>query len=236
MNPEHKIELLLAASPPEGEMAEIDEAYGHVNRMRLVTSVGLSPGVYESIATYDIRMLAVFSGVLPDIGSWVFADLLVKVESDCATLADRDARWAELCRMARREFSQHTLLNLRATARAWPFHKRRHTDVLTFEHHRLLVSYSGEEREFWMDTAQDMGWSSTRLRHELYARREDITLPLDPADIPHSEISDWLGVAGIELQREDDKSLTLTGNGLTVQVVAVLKGQEACLRLRYARI
>lgn len=186
------------------ELTLVEAAQRHCNRLRLVSTVGVMPSYLPTLTKHDATMLAVFSSTMEDAANWILADLLVWVEDKAGE--DRDAQWADLLKACGREYSLGTLLNMRATARAFPWERRRHSEVLKFRHHRLLVPYPTEEQEQWLDQAEAGEWSSARLEQELYWCRQP---GQHPAIRRMDEASDLFRSVGLRFERVDEYHATL---------------------------
>lgn len=144
--------------------------------------MGIAPGLLGELDNHDVACLLTYSSTLEDMSKWVVADLLVWAELRAAHHAGqnsgrafwdaRDALWDELLDSCKMDLSKHTCYNMVATAHAFPWQRRRHTETLSFEHHRLLVARDEDEQEYWLDMAEAGGWSVARLRGALYGETE----------------------------------------------------------------
>lgn len=162
----------------------ITQAYNHINKHKLITMTGLPPGIRESLSTQDAEMLCVYSETLSDVSSWVLADLLLwaedRVAADLGTrigvefYTRRDEAWTQLMRLTKREYTQATLRNMRAVARAFPYERRRISSIISFKHHRLLVSFPDDAQDYYLDLCEDYEWNSVQLERHLYNQRNDI--------------------------------------------------------------
>lgn len=160
------------------------EALEYIATRNLITSVGVA--ATATLTKTDVEHLLVYSGVLDDISNWVLADLLVWGENQAiGTLhvqhgvdfwAARDHIWEEMLRFCKKTISKSSCYHLAATARAWPYERRRTGPRLSFEHHRLLAGMSEDRQEYWMDVCEAGEWSAARLRQSLH---KDID-PLEP--------------------------------------------------------
>jgi hypothetical protein len=183
---------------PVSEMlAPIDRAYTEVLQRQLVTSVGVAPGLLNKLSDTDVGYLLMYSGVLDDMSKWVVADLLVWGEMRVAREVNassgreywdaRDKMWGEILSNCKMDISKHTAYNMAATARAFPWERRRHTATLSFEHHRLLSGKEHDEQEYWLDMTEDCEWSVHRLRGKLYGEGD----PLAPRQTVMSTPQDF---------------------------------------------
>ena len=208
------------------ELTLVDQAQRHVQRLRLVSTVGVMPAYLPALTKYDASMLAIVSSTMEDAANWILADLLVWVEDklageraaqDDAWNIERDRRWVDLLHACGREYTLGTLLNMRATARAFPWERRRHSEVLKFRHHRLLVPYLPEEQETWLDQCEAGAWSSAELERRLYWCREDgQRVAIRRMD----EASDVFRAAGMHFDRLDSHHATLAHGRDMVHVTA----------------
>lgn len=179
------------------ELALVDRAYDYVVQRQLVTSVGLAPTVSDDLTSFDAEMLLTYSGTLDDISRWVIADLLVWGEQVAEReIGNRNSReywrkrdgvWDAMLRVCKTDMSKHTAYNMAACAKAWPWGRRRHTETISFEHHRVLVSRNGEDQEYWLDLAEAGGWSVKRLRSQLFGDND----PLAPVAVMSKPIELW---------------------------------------------
>jgi hypothetical protein len=127
-----------------------------------------------------------YAGTLEDMSKWTVADLLVWGELQAAEKIgadsgqkyweERDLWWTNILAACKMDISRHTAYNMAATARAFPWARRRHTRVLSFEHHRVVTSREEEEQDQWLDMAEDGEWSVSKLRTRLYSQGD----PLSP--------------------------------------------------------
>jgi hypothetical protein len=58
-----------------------------------------------------------------------------------------------------------TVRNYAWVARRFELSRRR--DTLSFQHHAEVASLPPEEQDYWLDRAEDRGWSRNRLRQEI---------------------------------------------------------------------
>lgn len=160
------------------ELARVDEAAQLVNRYNFLTSVGIAPDVRANLSEREIELIAVYSETLSDVSLWTLADLLEEIYERCRKdisdrrqmVAKRNYLWEQLIRNAcKREWNLHTAYNVARVANVFPFEQRRHTDAISFEHHRLLCSVPKEEHEEWFDKIEAGRWTTAKLRYELYA-------------------------------------------------------------------
>ena len=170
-----------------------DTSLEYVATRNLITSVGVAANA--TLTKTDVEHLLVYSGVLEDISNWVLADLLVWGEELAyAEVGNRepsqkfwDARdqvWGEMLRFCKKNTTKSAAYHLVATAKAWPYERRRHTTCISFEHHRLLSGYPPDQQEYWMDVAEAGEWSSAKLRQSLYSGIDPLVVANTP---PHVE-------------------------------------------------
>jgi hypothetical protein len=62
-----------------------------------------------------------------------------------------------------------TVRNYAWVARRFEMSRRR--DTLSFQHHAEVASLPPEEQDYWLDHAEDDGWSRNRLRQEIRSSR-----------------------------------------------------------------
>ena len=203
------------------EVGAVDVAQKHIAKTKMITSVGIAPAWTRSLTQDDANQCALYCGTLSDVSSWTFADLLVWAEDKAPDLEYRRSYWNQLCQISKRTYAPHSLLNLAAVARAFPWERRRHTDVLSFRHHRLVVSMSTSRQEYWLDMAQDMNWSSRRMEMEIRDEREE---PL--AVLPPPSVSAWFEMMDIQMTRVGTNVMTLDSDTgvLTITAVATEHG------------
>jgi hypothetical protein len=160
------------------ELARVYEAATLVNRYNFLTSVGICPEVRRGLTEREIELIAVYSETLSDVSLWTLADLLLEIYERCKKeypnkkemTIRRNHLWEQLIRNAcKREWNLHTAYNICRTAAAFPFEKRRHTDAISFEHHRLLCGVPEEDRDEWFEKIESWRWTTAKLRYELYA-------------------------------------------------------------------
>lgn len=209
----------------------IESANQHVNRNKMVTHEGIVPAYRNQLTVYDANCLAVFAGSVDDISSWVYADLLVWAEQKAKQMAKlngsdpwrkRDQLWDELTMRCKKEYSQHTRLNMKAVAVAFPFERRRHTEILSFAHHRLLTSRSREEQEYYLDRAESEQWSTARLAAELHG------IPTQPGEevIPRTTFRRILQRAGVHYEQTLPNAATLSIGDNVIEVTAIVDDED----------
>jgi hypothetical protein len=62
-----------------------------------------------------------------------------------------------------------TLRNYAWVARRFELSRRR--DALSFQHHTEVAALPSEEQDYWLDRAEEFGWSRNRLRQEVKSSR-----------------------------------------------------------------
>jgi hypothetical protein len=167
-----------ASLPVSEALAPIERAYTEVLQRQLVTSVGVAPNLLAELSDADVGYLLVYAGSLEDVSKWTVADLLVWAEQRAATNVGttsgrefwdaRDRLWDEILANCKMDVGKHAAYNMAATARAFPWERRRHTATLSFEHHRLVSSREEDEQEHWLDMAEDGEWSVRKMRARFY--------------------------------------------------------------------
>ena len=227
------------------EVGLVDQAAKHCEKKNLITSVGIPPDWRSQLTTYDATMLLVYSESLADISEWVLSDLLCWVEerlvdklggisSGRAFWDERDKRWKELVRTSKRSLAHGTLYNMKATAKAFPWLRRRHSDTIGYEHHRLVSAMPDNQQDHWLDEAQANGWSSYDLRLRLYpnnsgAQQED-TQALE--DIVASHLERY----GMRYHRQAMNRLALHVGNAQLTIHAVSKAGKPCIQLNWEEV
>jgi hypothetical protein len=177
------------------EVALVDRAYHHVMHRQLVTSVGVAPGLLRELTNDDVECLLTYSGTLEDMSKWTLADLMVWGEMRAIQQVGtdsgrhfwdmRDAIWNQLLAACKSDISKHTAYNMVSTAKAFPWERRRHTQTLSFEHHRIVASRDDEQQDYWLDLAEEGEWSVARLRHNYYANADPMSPTITVMSTPH---------------------------------------------------
>lgn len=89
--------------------------------------------------------------------AWCLGDWLVYGE------AAFNGRYREA--IERTSLDYQTLRNYAWVARRFPLSRRR--DTLSFGHHAEVASLESAEQDFWLRKAEELGWSTSRLRREV---------------------------------------------------------------------
>ncbi len=178
-------------------LAPVDRALEYINGRGLITMVGLRPDVRDALTNEDAEQLLVSSGALEDVSRWILADVLVWAENKAAATIgnhssrefwdERDRLWDLVLNSCKSDISKHTCYNLAACAKAWPHERRRYSETISFEHHRILTGRDEEEQEYWIDLASDGGWSVKRLRNQLFGGHD----PLLPVAVMSTPVELW---------------------------------------------
>lgn len=168
-----------------------EESLQYISTRNLITSVGVTANA--ALTKTDVEHLLVYSGVLEDVSSWVLADLLVWGEEVATTRSgthkgkefwtERDDIWSEMLRFCKSNLSKSAAYHMSATAKAWPYARRRQTHAISFEHHRLLSGYPQEQQEHWMDICEAAEWSAAKLRQSLYSTIDPLVVT-NTTDLP----------------------------------------------------
>lgn len=171
------------------ELAPVDKSMQWVSNKELVTSVGIRPAVMLKLSNEDVQHLLAYAGSMEDISKWLLSDLLVwgegrikrKLGTDTGKefWVERDALWDIILSHYKSEVSKDTRYNMAGCARRWTYKRRRHTGILSFEHHRILVPLCDDEQEHWLELAEAGQWSVAVLRAKLYSKAD----PLEPPKV-----------------------------------------------------
>lgn len=92
-----------------------------------------------------------------------------------------------------------TVRNYAWVARRFELSRRRNT--LSFQHHAEVASLPPDEQDYWLDRAEDLGWSRNRLRQEVRkSRNADIGDGPEASALPrivvtHERIARWRATA-----------------------------------------
>ena len=221
----------------------VDKAARYVEKRQLITSVGVPAEWRDKLTNHEAEMLLVYSESLNDIAEWVFSDLLCWTEEKVAAKLSgvrsgrdfweqRDKAWADLNQRSKRGLAQATLYNMKATASAWPWARRIHTDIIGFEHHRLLVGMEQDQQDYWMELAQEGGWSSTQLRIRIYDL--DPLTPKGTQDVVQEEddVVRFCLEAGLHIQRLNHARIELEIGGRRLMVEATRRSGKPVVSIR----
>lgn len=217
-----------------------DVARKHIDKHKLLTSVGISPGCLTTLTRYDAHMLAIYSASLSDISTWVFADLLVWAEERVAQRwgknnqqfwTKRNEAWDQLMTLHKKEYSRHTLYNMRATAKAWPWTRRRHTDVLSFEHHRLLVGMDKSDQDELLNMAQDLEWPASRLRQQIWNMRSGPEDWSGEVDYEKEEVKADILWSAEDIEERAHALVGLYGGTIQPVIMGMMEVQDSYLSL-----
>jgi hypothetical protein len=115
------------------------------------------------------------------------------------------------------------------------FELSRRRDTLSFGHHAELAALPGAEQDFWLRKAEEFGWSTTRLRHEVRSSlaeraREPARLePPGPATPPEGQPAEGHVMFRIKLTPGQLESCdrAARSQGMTLQARAIRALQQA---------
>lgn len=92
-----------------------------------------------------------------------------------------------------------TVRNYAWVARRFELHRRR--SALSFQHHAEVASLPADKQDYWLDRAEELGWSRNQLRHELRKSRTTGVRDGAPASmmprivVPPERIARWRATA-----------------------------------------
>jgi hypothetical protein len=137
---------------------------------------------------------------LVNSSTWWLGDWLVYGKEHYSDRYQRGIRSAGL--------QYQTLRNYAWVSRRFDFHRRRSS--LSFQHHAEVASLSVDEQEFWLDSAEQHGWTTKQLRNAISNARDgakqdgrDIEAKRQ-LSVPDSHVQSWHKAAqqaGIDLEQ-----------------------------------
>lgn len=163
--------------------------------------------------------------------AWCLGDWLVYGET----------RFTGRCRDAieRTSLEYKTLRNYASVARKIP-QARRH-ECRSFWHHAEVAGLQEPEQDFWLRTAESLGWSRNELRRQLHVslaeHGEELAVPcdaLEPADTDLSTDTDTDESGGTS-EPQDHHDLTPTGRTCRALQVEVTYDQLEVIRQAASR-
>ena len=139
-----------------------------MDKLGCITTCGIAPAYLTSLTQYDVQQAAIHVSTLTDVASWLIADLLVWAHSKAADDFEVQALYRKVLHMTGHgDMSKWKADNMRRVGQRIPWDLRRHTDILTFGHHALLVGHSKRSINHWLDKAEANNWSVQSLREAL---------------------------------------------------------------------
>lgn len=197
-----------------GTEDRIAAAVRHVDKHKMVQSTGIVPGWLGQLTRQDAQQLMLYASMLDDVSSWVVADLLLWAEQRCKRdknfWANREEAWTQLLENTKMDIGLRTAYNMRTVAKAFAWHRRRHTEQVSFEHHRLVAHLDPEEADYWLDRCEYEQWTTTRLRAELYSKnRPDVDAGTAVPEMVAAAFAD----AGIAVEPYDKHGLRFVWHG-----------------------
>jgi len=151
-----------------------------VSTLKGLTPVGLAPDTLTNLTPQMASDLLFYATYAADSSDWLVADLLIWLEHRVSMETGltkgrefwnaRNDKWVQFLAASKQPYTFHTLYSFSATAKAFPWHRRRYSPAISFEHYRLLASKDEAVQEKMLDEVEDMELTVSQLRQILYGK------------------------------------------------------------------
>jgi hypothetical protein len=150
----------------------------------LTTRVGLKIPAVVSFDTWERTGIQISQ--VADSSAWCLGDWLVYGQQE---YADRHRRAIEIAGL-----DYQTLRNYAWVARRFELWRRR--EKLSFQHHAEVAALEPDRQDYWLDRAEESGWSRNQLRRKVREDRvgaaaETATVALPRLSVPTEHVERW---------------------------------------------